>query len=94
MNHGLLMSDAEKLMRHSKLHRVVTTNTSHTWALVLTKMLLGQMGGLNTARRTPFIEKEALHSAYVTAKKRLFLLDYDVSILVFIYDVGRFASSR
>ncbi|EGO29858.1 glycosyltransferase family 20 protein [Serpula lacrymans var. lacrymans S7.9] len=77
MNRGLLMSASSKLARHERLHRVVTTHTSHTWALVLSKMLLAQMGGQGTARRTPFIEKAVLKDAYDKAGKRLFLFDYD-----------------
>ncbi|KAH7928571.1 trehalose 6-phosphate phosphatase [Leucogyrophana mollusca] len=77
MNRGLLMSRPDKLSRHQKLHKVVTTHTSHTWAAVLVKMLLGQINGRNTARRTPFIPKEHLMEHYEKAAKRLFLFDYD-----------------
>ncbi|KAJ7104384.1 trehalose-6-phosphate phosphatase [Mycena belliarum] len=77
MNKGLLMSAEEKLERHTMLHRVVTTHTSHTWANVLVKMLLGQLGGKETARRTPYIPKDVLESKYHAARKRLFFFDYD-----------------
>ena len=73
------MSEPEKIERHDKLHKVVTTHTSHTWAAVLVKMMLGQMNSTNTARMTPYIPKEVLQSKYRSAKKRLFLFDYDVS---------------
>ncbi|KAF9031659.1 trehalose 6-phosphate phosphatase [Hymenopellis radicata] len=73
----LLMGEAEKIKRHLKLHKVVTTHTSHTWAAVLVKMLLGQMNSQNTARMTPYIPKAVLQSKYRSAKKRLFLFDYD-----------------
>ncbi|KAJ7136631.1 trehalose-6-phosphate phosphatase [Mycena epipterygia] len=77
INEGLLMSAPEKLARHTMLHKVVTTHTSHTWAAVLVKMLLGQLGGKETARRTPYIPKDVLESKYHAAKKRLFFFDYD-----------------
>ncbi|KAJ6504035.1 trehalose-6-phosphate phosphatase [Mycena vulgaris] len=77
IHQGLLMSDAEKQMRHAMLHKVVTTHTSHTWAAVLVKMLLGQLGGKETARRTPYIPKDVLEAKYHSAKKRLFFFDYD-----------------
>ncbi|KAJ7701179.1 glycosyltransferase family 20 protein [Mycena rosella] len=77
MHQGLLMSEGEKLARHAALHKVVTTHTSHTWAAVLVKMLLGQLGGKETARRTPYIPKDVLESRYHAAKKRLFFFDYD-----------------
>ncbi|KAJ6470395.1 trehalose-phosphatase-domain-containing protein [Mycena sanguinolenta] len=77
INEGLLMSEPEKLARHEALHKVVTTHTSHTWAAVLVKMLLGQLGGKETARRTPYLPREVLESRYHAAKKRLFFFDYD-----------------
>ncbi|KAK0203723.1 trehalose 6-phosphate phosphatase [Desarmillaria ectypa] len=77
INKGLLMGEAEKLQRHVKLHKVVTTHTSHTWAAVLVKMMLSQMNSTNTAKMTPYIPKEILQSKYRMAKKRLFLFDYD-----------------
>ncbi|KAF7318830.1 Trehalose-6-phosphate phosphatase [Mycena chlorophos] len=77
MHEGLLMSEPEKLMRHEMLYKVVTTHTSHTWAALLVKMLLGQLDKKETARRTPYIPKDVLESKYHDAKKRLFFFDYD-----------------
>jgi trehalose 6-phosphate synthase/phosphatase len=72
------MDPAEKAARHAKLYKVVTTHTSHTWAAVLVKMLLGQLGLQGMARQTPYIPKEKLERLYLKAKKKLFLFDYDV----------------
>ncbi|KAG2008808.1 trehalose-6-phosphate phosphatase, variant 3 [Coprinopsis cinerea AmutBmut pab1-1] len=77
INQGLLMSDEEKARRHEKLYKVVTTHTSHSWAAVLAKMLLEQMGMQGLARQTPYIPKDQLESLYAKAEKRLFLFDYD-----------------
>jgi trehalose 6-phosphate synthase/phosphatase len=77
INQGLVMDPAEKAARHAKLYKVVTTHTSHTWAAVLVKMLLGQLGLQGMARQTPYIPKDLLEGLYVKAKKRLFLFDYD-----------------
>ncbi|KAF4618814.1 hypothetical protein D9613_009732 [Agrocybe pediades] len=77
INQGLVMSPAEKARRHEKLYKVVTTHTSHTWAAVLVKMLLGQLDLQGQARQTPYIPKELLEGLYSKAKKRLFLFDYD-----------------
>lgn len=79
INKGLTMDRAEKARRQEKLYKVVTTHTSHSWAAVLVKMLLGQMDQAGTARQTPYIPKEKLESLYANAKKRLFFFDYDVS---------------
>ena len=78
------MSPAEKASRHAKLYKVVTTHTSHSWAAILVKQLLGQLGRQGMARQTPYIPKDLLERVYTTAKKRLFLFDYDVSIHDFL----------
>lgn len=77
MNQGLQMSAKEKALRHETLYKVVTTHTSHTWASVLIKMLLGRMDGQGQARQTPYLAREQLGEIYHAAGKRLFLFDYD-----------------
>ncbi|CAL1698983.1 unnamed protein product [Somion occarium] len=77
MHRGLTMSDEEKLRRHTSLYHTVTTQTSHTWAGMLAKMLLEQLGRQNLAKQTPFIPKDRLEKSYLKATKRLFLFDYD-----------------
>lgn len=81
INQGLLMSPSEKVERHAKLYKVVTTHTSHSWASILVKRLLGQLRRQGMARQTPYILKHQLEQLYTSAKKRLFLFDYDVSSL-------------
>jgi len=81
INQGLLMSPSEKAARHAKLYKVVTTYTSHSWASILVKRLLGQLRRQGMARQTPYILKQQLEQLYTSAKKRLFLFDYDVSSL-------------
>jgi trehalose 6-phosphate synthase/phosphatase len=74
------MSAEEKATRHEKLYKTVTTHTSHTWAAVLVKMLLEQMGLQGMARQTPYIPRKSLEGLYREAGKRLFLFDYDVRL--------------
>ena len=81
MNRGLLMSDAERASRQANLLSAVTTHTSHHWAATLVKILLAQIGSMNTAHHTPFLAREQLSRVYKGAKKRLFLFDYDVRLL-------------
>ncbi|THH14614.1 hypothetical protein EW146_g5739 [Bondarzewia mesenterica] len=77
MNRGLLMSASEKEHRQAQLYHVVTTQTSHTWAAMLVKMLLSVMGSSNMARQTPVLPTDGMFESYAKAKKRLFLCDYD-----------------
>ncbi|KAG5642267.1 hypothetical protein DXG03_003316 [Asterophora parasitica] len=81
IHRGLLMSPAEKARRQANLYRVVTTHTSHTWAAVLVKMLLGQVDGQGQARMTPYLPVDDMGREYKRSGegtgKRLFLFDYD-----------------
>jgi trehalose 6-phosphate synthase/phosphatase len=78
INRGLLMPEDERARRQAALYKVVTTHTSHTWAAVLVRMLLSQIGTENTAHQTPFMEQNKLEASYNSAKRRLLLFDYDV----------------
>lgn len=79
------MSSKEKARRHETLYKVVSTHTSHTWAGVLIKMLLGRMDGQGQARQTPYLPREQLGQQYHAAGKRLFLFDYDVCFFFLIH---------
>ena len=52
-------------IRYEKLYKVVTAQTSHTWAAVLVKILLEQTGLQGMARQTPYISKEKLEAVLV-----------------------------
>lgn len=72
------MPEEERASRHAGLYKAVITHTSHTWAAVLVRMLLSQIGTENTAHQTPFMDQMALNAAYQNANRRLLLFDYDV----------------
>ncbi len=80
MHRGLLMSQTEKEMRHAKLYSVITTHTSQTWAMTLVKFLLSVVDAQGVARQTPVLPSQLMLERYSRSTKRLFLLDYDVSL--------------
>ena len=84
MHRGLLMSQADKDSRHAKLHNVITTHTSQTWAMTLVKFLLSVADARGVARQTPVLPNHQMLESYSRATKRLFLLDYDVSFTIFV----------
>jgi trehalose 6-phosphate synthase/phosphatase len=85
MHRGLLMSQAEKDSRHAKLHNVITTHTSQTWAMTLVKFLLSIVDAQGVARQTPALPTHQMLESYSRSTKRLFLLDYDVSLTILIF---------
>lgn len=80
MHRGLLMSQPERDMRHAKLHSVIMTHTSHTWAMMVVKFLLSVVDAQGVARQTPVLPSQLTLERYSKSSKRLFLLDYDVSL--------------
>jgi trehalose 6-phosphate synthase/phosphatase len=73
------MGVEEKRKRQALLYEAVTTHTSHTWAAVLVKSLLEKINSENSAHQTPVLDRALMSARYNSAKKRLFMFDYDVS---------------
>jgi trehalose 6-phosphate synthase/phosphatase len=72
------MTIEDKETRQSALYKIVTTYTSYSWASMLVKKLLQQVGAENTAHNTPVLDRSLMTSLYEKASKRLMLFDYDV----------------
>ncbi|CAE6417266.1 unnamed protein product [Rhizoctonia solani] len=77
IHRGLTMTIGDKETRQSALYRIVTTYTSYSWASMLVKKLLQQVGAENTAHNTPVLDRPLMTSMYEKASKRLMLFDYD-----------------
>ena len=77
INQGLSMSAEEKSERHAELYSSIVGHTSHTWASMLLKQLLDNVGGDHTAHQTPGLDHLKAAAAYKKAKKRLMMFDYD-----------------
>ncbi|CAE6437338.1 unnamed protein product [Rhizoctonia solani] len=77
IHRGLTMSVEDKETRQSALYKIVTTYTSYSWAAMLVKKLLQQVGAENTAHNTPVLDRPLMTSLYEKASKRLMLFDYD-----------------
>lgn len=81
---GLIMSDEERLERHTTLYDSIVGHTSHTWAATILQQLLENVGGEHTAHQTPPLDVTTMTAKYKAAKKRLMLFDYDVSSSVYV----------
>lgn len=81
IDNGLRMPAEERQSRHAALYDAVRTHTSHTWAASLVRMLLQRGGAEHTAHATPYLDMGKMAERYRSAKKRLFLFDYDVRSL-------------
>lgn len=75
----LNMSDSEKLLRHKRLHDIVTSQTAGVWAHTNVLKLLESLQGEQASQNTPPLEETELIARYKAAGKRLLLFDYGVS---------------
>ncbi|CAD6886627.1 unnamed protein product [Tilletia laevis] len=83
---GLRLDPAQKRERHARLYTQVTSHTSHTWAAQLVKQLLVRLESGQAAHFTPPLERRRLIDAYISARKRLLLLDYDGTLTPIVKD--------
>ncbi|KAE8225727.1 hypothetical protein CF319_g1578 [Tilletia indica] len=83
---GLRLQPAQKRERHAMLYTQVVSHTSHTWAAQLVKQLLVRLESGQAAHFTPPLERNRLIDAYLSARKRLLLLDYDGTLTPIVKD--------
>ncbi|KAI8366831.1 glycosyltransferase family 20-domain-containing protein [Radiomyces spectabilis] len=77
INDALIMSEEEKLVRHSQLLDHVKSNTASFWAHSFVKMLHHACTLSEQSSYTPLLNIDYLVSRYKFAKKRLLCFDYD-----------------
>jgi trehalose 6-phosphate synthase/phosphatase len=78
---ALNMSKEEKLMKHTQLYDYVMMNTAKFWAESFMKELIYTSKSIEQSNPTPVLDEDLLLNSFKRSKKRLFLLDYDVSFL-------------
>ena len=86
INSALTMSEEKKSVMHHSLYRHVTEKNVQTWSNNFVKRLLIVLSSHNTTIATPLLDKTALLSRYRSAKKRLFMFDYDGTLTPIVKD--------
>jgi trehalose 6-phosphate synthase/phosphatase len=79
IHEALTMSKEEKQARHRALFEHVTRYTSDFWADSFIKQLLATQLAPEQSNPTPFLDSGLFKNTYRDSKRRLFMLDYDVS---------------
>ena len=80
INEALLMPKAERRMRHDQLLEHVQQNTAQFWAAAFISELRKAINVPDQANPTPLLYSEGVVDKYLTAQKRMILLDYDVRL--------------
>jgi trehalose 6-phosphate synthase/phosphatase len=86
INYALTMSEDKKTAMHQSLYHHVTTRNVQAWSNNILKRLLVVLNSHNATISTPLLDKAALLRQYRSAKKRLFMFDYDGTLTPIVRD--------
>lgn len=86
LKQALEMSPAQKKRDHEKLYNYVTTHTVATWANSFLRRLLTNLTSFTQSDLTPALDRNRMIQQYHTAKKRLFMFDYDGTLTPIVKD--------
>ncbi len=83
---ALEMPPTQKQSDHEKLYNYVTTHTVTTWSNSFLKRLLTNLTSFNQSDLTPALDRNRMITQYHSAKKRLFMFDYDGTLTPIVKD--------
>ncbi|KAJ9611443.1 threalose-6-phosphate phosphatase [Cladophialophora chaetospira] len=83
---ALDMTPAQRQSDHEKLYRYVTSHTVTTWSNSFLKRLLTNLTSFNQSALTPALDRKRMIVQYNSAKKRLFMFDYDGTLTPIVKD--------
>ncbi|EEB06603.1 trehalose-phosphate synthase Tps2 [Schizosaccharomyces japonicus yFS275] len=81
MHCALSMSEQEREQRYASLWQQVSTNTSSAWITNLIETIGNQIVAMDIHITTPALQTSQVLPLYRKANKRLFLLDYDGTLI-------------
>ncbi|KAF8943327.1 threalose-6-phosphate phosphatase [Haplosporangium gracile] len=74
---ALNLTEADKITRHSQLHKHVLAHTAQFWAKNFISELILNVGTWDQSTPTPYLDQDIIIEKYNSAKKRLLMFDYD-----------------
>lgn len=83
---ALELPDDKKAEVHKDLYNHVTTHNVHAWTSGYIKRLLNVLQSKKSAVHTPLLDRQMAQQQYNTAKKRLFMFDYDGTLTPIVKD--------
>ncbi|KAH6677306.1 glycosyltransferase family 20-domain-containing protein [Halenospora varia] len=86
IEYALTMSEDKKSAMHQSLYHHVTTRTVQAWSNSYIKRLLLVLSSHNATISTPLLDRATLLQQYRSAKKRLFMFDYDGTLTPIVRD--------
>ncbi|KAM5465030.1 threalose-6-phosphate phosphatase [Microsporum audouinii] len=86
INEALTMAPEAKAKQQSALYQHVTTHTVVEWYDEYLKRLLANLSSFNQSMTTPALDRHKLISQYRSARRRLFMFDYDGTLTPIVKD--------
>jgi trehalose 6-phosphate synthase/phosphatase len=83
---ALNMTESERDEQHQDLYEHVIANNVQAWTNNFLKRLMTTLSSLDQSSATPNLDNIKLRDCYKTAKKRLFMFDYDGTLVPIVSD--------
>jgi trehalose 6-phosphate synthase/phosphatase len=77
INYALCMSPQDREVRQRHLYQHVTTHTVQAWTSLFLKRLMENLNSGEQSRTTPQLDQTLLRESFTSARRRLFMFDYD-----------------
>lgn len=88
IDRALTMSKEDRKDMHKGLYQHVITNNVQSWMNSYLRRLMTNLSSFDQSFATPALDRAKLLSQYRTAKKRLFMFDYDGTLTPIVKDPG------
>ncbi|KAK9388839.1 glycosyltransferase family 20-domain-containing protein [Lipomyces mesembrius] len=73
----LVMKPERKAELEAKLYKHVTTHTIQAWVSQFLSKLVSTLASYDHSHMTPVLDRPLMHAKYMSARRRLFMFDYD-----------------
>ncbi|KAK9355247.1 glycosyltransferase family 20-domain-containing protein [Lipomyces doorenjongii] len=74
---SLVMKPERKAELEAKLYKHVTTHTIQAWVSQFLSKLVSTLASYDHSHMTPVLDRPLMHTKYMSARRRLFMFDYD-----------------
>jgi trehalose 6-phosphate synthase/phosphatase len=86
INEALIMPEEQRKEQHNKLYKHVITNNVQAWTNKFLKRLMTNLSSFDQSFATPALDRAKLLQQYRSAKKRVFMFDYDGTLTPIVKD--------
>jgi trehalose 6-phosphate synthase/phosphatase len=86
INEALKLDDKAREKQHTELYNHVVSNNVQSWTNNYLKKLMTNLSAFDQSFATPALDRAKLLSQYRSAKKRLFMFDYDGTLTPIVKD--------